>query len=334
MTPLKAIFIFGILAAALISVVGGLSYEVDAMCFYHCSSVSLERRSLNNYYQSAQRILSHPEAEQIIVGSSRGQTMPTHYFDEHFGLKTLNLSVEGAELVTKAALIIMALQKAPIKRVIWLADYFELIPSGLNSKLINCPALMAKVPDEMKSLINKQRTNLIESLLDHNNFEATITYLNKKPPIGDDWGSGSGLDAKECANAGYHGGVTEAVLEKKVDIMYENYTQEILRPPQSEAAEELFKKEMSELVAKGLEVAVVIAPYQPRFMRQLKAEFPDIYNKHEQWAHRLEALTGPHLQVINGWNGIPNGDSTPRSWNDGVHYTCQSAIALINQIKR
>lgn len=333
MTPVKAIFTFGFFAAALIGVVAGIGYSVDAMCFYHCSSVSLERASLNNYYQSAQRILAHPETQQIIVGSSRGQTMPTQYFDQHFGLKTLNLSVEGAELVTKAALINMALQKAPIKRVIWLADYFELIPSGMNTKLINCPALMAQVPDAMKSLIKKQRTDLVESLLDHNNFEATVSYLNKKPPIGTDLGSGSGLDPVACASPDYRGGVTEAVLEKKVDIMYENYTQEILKPPLSEAAEELFKKEMSDLTAKGLEVAVVIAPYQPRFMQQLKKEFPDIYKKHDEWAHRLEAMAGPHLQVINGWNGIPNGDSTPASWNDGVHYTCKSAVALINQIQ-
>lgn len=333
MSSEKAILTFGIFAAALIGLVAGLSFQVDAMCFYRCADLSLKKPSLNNYYQTAQRVLSNPDAQLIIMGSSRGQTMPIQYLTQHFGLKSLNLSVEGAELVTKSVLLKLALKTASVRRVIWLADYFDMIPSGINSKLIDCPALMALVPDEMKSLIHKQRIGIVESLLDHNNFEATIAYLKKTPPIGTDLGSGSGLDPASCVSREYKGNVTPAVLEKKVDIMYENYTQEILLPPLSTAAEELFRTEIAGLVSRGIEVDIIIAPYHPRFMQQLKRDFPAIFKRHEEWAQRLVAMAGPHLQVINGWVGIPGDEASPRSWNDGVHYTCNSAIALINQIQ-
>jgi hypothetical protein len=334
MTPLKATFTFGILAGLLLGTVAAFNYSIDAMCFFHCPTVTLNRFSLNTYYQTVQKIVAHPDAEEIIVGSSRGQTTPTKYLDQYFGLKTLNLSVEGAELVTKATMIHMALEKAPIKRIIWMADYFELIPSGLNLKLINCPAIMSQVPAQFKTLIKKDGTSLVESLLDHNTFEASIAYLSKDHTPSQDWGSGSGLNPEECANPNYAGVVSEKALPKEIDLIYENYAHEILVPPQSEVAEELFKKELRELTAKGIEVDIVLTPYHPVFMQRLQTEHPEIYKRHEEWVRRVEALAGPHLQVINGWKGIPGANSSPRSWNDGVHYSCHSVIALINEIKR
>jgi hypothetical protein len=305
------------------------------MCYYHCPSVTLQKPSLNTFYQTAQRILVHPDAQLIVVGSSRGQTMPMRYLDQRFGLKSLNLSVEGAELVTKSALIHMALEKAPIQRIIWLADFFEIIPKTINTKFTSSPALMNEVPPEYRSLVEKQGENKVESWLDHNTFEATMSFLKKKRQLlPSDWGSGSGLDPADCARPDYPGLVSAERLAKEVDLVYENYTQDIFKLPMSLKAYDLFKKEMLDLTSRGIEVDIVIAPYQPLFMRRLQVDYPEIYKQHEQWVHNLEGLAGPHLKVVNAWSGIPGGDASPKFWNDGVHYNCKAAIDLIDQLAK
>ena len=299
------------------------------MCYYHCNDIELSRATSNSYYQAAQKILAHPEAEQILLGSSRAGTTSPDYLSKKTGLKTINLEVPGAEVFSKIALMNLALKELKLKRVIWFADYFEVIPSNIDEKLKSSAALRSLTGHDLSTSKLLVGASPFITLVDHNTIAASLHTLKVRPlELANEWGGNSG-EYLPCDHGSYEGKESAESLKKKVGLLYENYSQKILKPLPSKAAWDIFVNALKNVESRGIEVVVVIIPYHPDFILHLKSEFPQIYERHEQWAKDVVSLASPKIKVFDYSLGIPGGDATPKYWNDGVHFTCNGAIAML-----
>lgn len=329
MSPLRAVVLTGCFALALIGGVAAFNWRVDAQCYYSCPEVTREQRTINTYYRAAQRVVFFPEAKNIILGSSRGETTPPRIVDELTGEQTLNLSTAGAEFATKQALLRLALEKLKVKRVIWLTDYFELIDENQDAKIKNTPALRKYLKarrgggEWLKSL---------QGLIDHNTTSASLRFL-KKPWAPDKNQGGVGeLDPKVCASESYLGPETAESLQAKINILFENYTQQVIKPAQNPKTWELFQEQIRELEARGIDVVVVVLPYHPQFLERLKKDHPQMYVDHMAWIEKLKGLATERVQVANYFDGIPKDDASTKYWNDGVHFTCHGAVKMLEPL--
>ncbi len=332
MSSLKAILTAAGFTAFLILGISSFNFIVDPICYYHCDEVELTRATSNSYYQAAQKILAHPEAEQILLGSSRAGTTSPFYLTQKTGLKTINLEVPGAEVLSKVALLNLAVEKNKLKRVIWFADFFEIIPSNVDEKLKSSLALRKLLGSNLATSEFLSGRSPFITLVDHNTIAASINTLKVDPlALANEWGGNSG-EYLPCDNGEYLGKETGESLGKKVGLLFENYSQKILKPLPSKEAYKIFSVAMQGLESRGIEVVVVIVPYHPDFMSRLKLEFPEIFERHEQWVERVNSMTSQRIKVLDYSSGIPGGDSSPKFWNDGVHFTCNGAIAMLNQL--
>jgi hypothetical protein len=322
-------------AATTISILIGVSlfnYQIDPMCFYHCNTIDITKPTMNTYYNVAQKIVAHPQSEIVLFGSSRGQTTPLKWIENRTGLKTLNLSLGGAEIEAKLEFLNIALERLKIKKVIWFADYFELSPDIIDSKVINTPVLRSYLEGDQKRSALLVLRDTVKSLIDHNTFEASLFILHKGTTSQLDQGSGSGLDPELCDSKAYKGEKTHQAMEKEVAFSFEVYARKVLKAKQSPDAWNAFVKKLNYLSEKGIDVSIVITPYNPEFIERMKKEEAATYATQFKWIEKLEALKIPHVRVFNFFSGIPNDDKTQRFWNDGVHFTCKGSIEMLKRV--
>ena len=315
--------------------VAAFDYQVDPMCYYHCDRVDISKKTANFYYQAAQKVLAYPDTQLVILGSSRGQTTSPVWIEKITGLKSLNLSLGAAEMTSKIAFLNLALEKTRLRKVLWYADYFELIPEDADIKIKTTPALQTYLETEREEINPMTRVfgkmnNLLE-LIDHNTLEASFYTLTKNSVENHlDQGVGSGIDFEKCQKPDFKGDRTPLQLEKEAGQTYDSYSRKVLKPPQSSKAWGLFLKKIGELEQKNIQVTVVIPPYNPVFAHRLEGEFSDLYAKHRRWVQNLVNLKYSNLKVLNYFDGIPQDDSSPRFWNDGVHFTCKGVINMLS----
>lgn len=325
---MKYILLFGFLSFSFLASVAGFVYTVDPLCYYHCDQIDLSQSTQNVYYQGAQIAKAHGDAEILILGSSRGQTTSPFWVQEVTGRKTLNLSLGGADLLLKLVLAKISEDSgAPIKKIIWMADFFEFIPENTDAKVLNTKAFAPYLPESERSSVGP--LSFVQRLIDHKSFEASIANLKKREFNFSDQGAGSGIDYKACMADDFKGSTDEAVLGKEVDLLFESYKKSIFKYPQSQKYWNHFLNQLNKWSEQGVEVEIVIAPYHPQFMQRMQKEIPDVYKAQSDWILRLEALNLPRVKVKNFIDGIPGGDSSPRYWDDGVHYSCRGAMRMI-----
>lgn len=308
------------------------NYVVDAQCYYHCSEISLNKVTTNAYYQDAQKILTYPDTKVVIIGSSRGETLPPLWVESVLGQRTVNLSVAGAELMTKRALLNIATTHAPVEKVIWLADYFELITENQDAKIKKTPALRKYLPPQNSSegAESVHFFSALQGLIDHNTTSASLQLLKRPPHLVQTQGGAGIMDIPLCNSEEFKGSETAKSLETKVHILYQTYVNNVIRPAQNTTAWKHFKEAMYSLTTKNIEVLIVVIPYHPTFLAKLKNEYPEIYKRHQEWAQQIESLQGPQITTLNFLDGFEHDDGSPKYWNDGVHFTCHSGIKMLN----
>lgn len=332
MSALKAIVIAAGFAALLLSSLAIFNYSVDPQCFYRCESIEANRPVTNNYYQVLQRVLAHPEAEQILLGSSRAVTTSPMELQRKFALKTISLGAFGADMFAKIAMLNFAEKNLELRRVIWYADYFEMIPERTEDKLLGSPALMTELGEGAKFLNSKRAFNSVASLIDQNTFNASIQALTKVDvrKIAASLGGSEG-EIENCEKSDFRGSETEHSLGKKIDQYYENYTSQILGSPQDEVFWRFFTEKLLDLSRKNIEVIIYVLPYHPAFTNRLAIEYPEIYRHHQVWVERLQGLKIKGVTVRNFFDGLPGDDGSPMFWTDGVHFTCRGVKAMLSK---
>lgn len=302
----------------------GFNYFIDAPCYYNCSEITPDRYSTNSYYRMAQNIKKNPEAEIVLVGSSRGGTTSPVWMSEVTGKKVLNLSAAGAAIFARSVFLEIAAQEMNLKKVYWLADFFELSGGLGDEKIVKSQALYKYIDPNSKPAFHLSD---LQTLIDRSTLEASFHALGSpsKAPVQD----GSDVDYKNCSRADYEGGVSALQLEREVDLLYESYTRRVFPQTQGPEARELLLKTLKHLQEKNIEVVIVIPPYHPEFRRRLKEQQPEVYAKHLAWIQSLKDLENPLLKVVNHFEGFPGETSTPKHWDDGVHFNCHSAIQML-----
>ena len=331
MSTQKALLSLALFATLFGGAVAGFNYVLDPFCYY-CQDFNLQKVTLNRYYLMAQTILAHPETEQIILGSSRGETTSPLWVQDLSKMKTLNLSVAGAEVITKKALTAIALEKTQLKRVIWLADYFELITADADIKIRNTRAFKKYASDFLAPEDLQARLHELQQLIDHTTLEASLAALHHKSAAKPGQGEGSQIDYSACAQPGFPGKETPQSLVQKVDLFYQEYVEGPIKPAQDPQAWEHFAGLVKNLQKRNVALLIVIPPYHPTFVKRLKEEYPRIYQAHLKWIDQLQSLQGPGVQVINDFAGIPDDDGSPTYWNDGVHFTCKGVIQILQKV--
>ncbi|QDK37828.1 hypothetical protein DOE51_09635 [Bdellovibrio sp. NC01] len=308
----------------------GFNFSVDPLCSY-CENISLSHKTLNRRYQLAQIVLNHPDAQQIIVGSSRGETTSPQWMTERTGLKTLNLSFPAAGVVTKETMIRFALAHAQIKKVIWYADYFELIDIVADNETFQTKALVPFSED----VFGKNSSATVDffsratKLLDRNTFEASFRKFKSSNIKSDDLGAGSDLDIAKCSSENFKFPESRAGLKTDIEVFFDNYVHGIIDRPQTQSAYRSFEAFMKELRSKGIDVEVVILPYHSIFRSRLESEYPTIYKNHMMWIERINKLQEEvGIEVLNRFDGPKGDDQSLKYWKDGVHLTCKGAMDL------
>lgn len=332
MTSLKALFTFFILSSAIVLAIASFNYSIDPQCF-RCEEIDTEKFTLNYYYQMAQKILIYKDTEVVILGSSRGQSTPEAWIEEKTGSRTLNLSSSGAELAVKSVFLNLASENLKIKKVIWIADYFELVSENVDMKMKNTPALRRYLPSGISSTYKIGLLDKLQSLIDHNTTEASLAFLgqahkkhqSENLPL---------IDYKKCTNPSFKNHQSQEALLKEVDIIFQNYVSGALKPLQSPKTRSVLANIMNDLVSRGIVVDIVIAPYHPSFMERLKREHPEIYDRHLEWTIFLKSLEQDGIRIADAFGGIPGDDGSPRFWDDGSHFTCYSSMVLLEPILR
>lgn len=333
MSAIKSIWLAALGALILALLIAGFNYAVDPLCFY-CEKIELTKSTLNHHYQVAQLVLKHPETEQIILGSSRGETTSPLWLQEKTGLKTLNLSVAAAGIATKNAFIRMSLDKLHLKQVIWYADYFELTDSHGDSNIQNTKALRdysgvkdSTSPQEL--LIAKLHE--MQALIDHNTIEASLAALKHPPDSSLDLGAGSEINFQSCQSPSFQGKETPESLVHEINLLYDSYSHGVLSKAQDANSWSVFYDLIKILKEHQIRLKIIVIPYNPIFMDRLKVEFPAIYQAHLEWIQKLHQIEGPNIEVVSFLEGIPGDDRSPKYWNDGVHFTCKGAIEMLNK---
>lgn len=331
MSSKKAISLFTLLSVAVIAAIAAFSYTVDPLCYYRCENVTAEKKNLNGYHRNLQRILRYPDTELLVLGSSRGESLPLAWLAEEYSLKALNLSVGGADIHAKAAFLQFALERLQLKKVIWIADYFELIDENMSDKVSLTPALRNLAAKSDTPALGSSLKRL-PTLIEHNTIEAGFALLRGKkvqwPP---DRGENSGLDLPHCRQSVSDAKLTEAKLLKEVGMIYDGYAGRILRPEQNPNSYKKMRELAQTLSARGISLIIVIPPYHPEFMRRLKAEQPQIFSRHEVWAKKLGALAGPNAEIRDFFSMARFASAPALHWSDGVHFNCAAAAEMLSR---
>ncbi len=334
MTAKFAILSFFIIAGAIFVSIATFNFAVDPMCYYLCKKIDTNKKNVNTYYHVGQIILAHPDNESVMIGSSRGETTSPVWLQKMTGRKTLNLSVGGTELQAKLAFLNIALQNNPIRQVIWQADFFELIPEIVDVKMKSTEALRAYLVNEFPGTQEISLVSKITSLFDHATFEASIGSFKKKNQKALDLGSGFDTNFTACESSEFRSEKTPDALMKDIVGDYDRYRLSIFNHAASQKYWELFVDKMNVLSAKGIDVTILIAPYNPSFMKNLATDYPKVYAAHLEWVQKMEQLRIPHVKVLNFFGGIPGDDQTVQYWGDGVHFTCKGAIIMLKPALR
>ncbi|KYG64759.1 hypothetical protein AZI86_11165 [Bdellovibrio bacteriovorus] len=330
MNTKRSIFwIFGfalILSLALMS----FDYAVDPLCYYHCPKVDLTKRTQNVYYKVAQTAMANADAEILVLGSSRGETTPPHWIQGMTGKKTVNLSQSGGDLLYKMSVLNVSLDAgSKVKKVIWLADYLDLVPSFTDIKMKLTPSLQAHIKDITQKNPIQNWGLILETLINHNTFEAAIEQLNDKTsPLFLEQGMGANIDYARCEAMDFQSEIPQGDLKKNIQSSYRIFSPHVQRP-QSPEYWELFKKQVQHLKEKNIELVLLIAPFHPKFNEKLAAEYPETKEYQKHWIADLESLAAPGVQVLNFFDGVPGDDFGSGYWNDGVHLTCKSVMRML-----
>lgn len=330
MNAKKSLLVLAFTTLVSIALIAVFNFLVNPLC-YNCEDIDVNKATLNRYYQVAQLIVSNPDTEQIILGSSRGQTTSDLWVQKVSGLKSLNLSIAGAEVIAKTAFLKLAQEKMKLKRIIWYADYFELISTNADPMFRNTKSLTKYANGNLPetSIPFKIKLQEMQKLFDHNTTEASIAALNKSRGAGVVESSGRNIDYDRCAAEGYNSNINQKSLDDEVDLIYQSYVNGAIKPALNVDAMAAFQKLISELNAQNILVTIVIPPYHPNFLKRLILEKPNIYQAHLDWIKHLESLKSDSVEVANFFAGIPNDDGTAAYWNDGSHFTCRGVIAML-----
>lgn len=317
MTAKKSVLSFMFCALFFALVIIGYTLWQDPYCS-SCKTIDLNRYSVNSYYQAAQVIKANPDAEVVIVGSSRGQGVSPEWLSEKLGKKVINLSVAGASVESKIAFIELAKEMTHLNEVIWLADYFEILGDSKDKKL------------ESMELYRRDKTFNLESVLakisfgiDHNNFEAAIGSVAKTFTPKQGWGDVAG----DCFQETYRGKTSVDLLEKEVDLLYFNYKTSVFSAPESAWKKELISSLLQS--NRDLKIKVVVVPYHPRFWSQLQVERPQLVENQKKWS---QAFSEYPVEVYDFLEALPGDDGSSKYWDDGVHLTCYGSFKLFETI--
>lgn len=323
------------LAFFVILLLGGIAafnFYVDPMCYYHCQSVKVQHPTQNVYYEATQLIAAHPEAEVLILGSSRGQTTPGNWVENHIGMKTLNLSKGGAGILLKLALLRTAQEyKLPLKKIIWIADYFEVAGDVTDVKVRQTPVLRKHLVKELPEEAGiKNRLEFLQRLIDHTSFEASLAQIKSLSTTFEVPQSGVNIDSNACASPDFKGKTPVDVLSKEIDISYSTFGL-MLRSKMNDSYMADLKKEIQMLGQSGIEVLILIPPFHPKFMARLAKDAPESLERHKQWLDQLNSLQSDRIHVSSFWDRIPGDDGGPSFWDDGAHPTCKSMMIMLDK---
>lgn len=319
------IVLLPILALGFLTAIAGFNYFRDPLCYFHCDTVDLNKKTHNVYYQSAQTLAANPDAEILILGSSRGERVAPQWVEQITGKKTINLSQGGADLLLKVALSKQALKSHKnLKVVIWMADYFELLPHTTDTKVQLTPVLFNEVDASVRLQGFQKFMKTLMVLVDHNTLEAAAS-LNTAEMFRKA-GNGSEIDPEVCLSQPLEDG-------KKLQTSYPS-VHGFLKMQQNEDYFKILEHQIKEFESRGLKVIINISPYHPQFEKNLFSESPDSKAKIRSWIDRLSGLKSANVSVLDYSEGIPSDDGGLKYWEDGIHPTCYSEVLMLESALR
>lgn len=322
-------FIFAFFAVVILILAGvaGFNFMVDPMCYYRCDTLDTTRATENVYYQAAQTLAANPDAEIIVLGSSRAERISPRWISKVTGKKTVNLSQGGAELLLKMALSNLALKNNKnLKRVIWMADYFELNAPMTDSKVRWTPILSQNIESEHEFSLSAELRKM-QGLIDHNTLEASFALLKSQPAFLE-LGNGQDLDYEQCIREDFLGKTPASLMQQEVNSVYPRFGAFLLMS-QSEDYWRMFSEQLKKLAHSGVEVLIFVTPYNPMFVDRLSKEHPESIPAQKKWVDRMKSFQNERIKVIDFSQGVPGDDAGPRFWEDGVHPTCHMTIKMM-----
>ncbi len=310
--------------------VTAFNFLVDPMCYYRCTGINLFQRSENVYYKSAQTAVANPQAELLVLGSSRGERISPLWLEDVTGLKSINLSQGGADVLLKIALLNIAIDsKVPVKKVLWMADFFELARAATDIKTRQTPILRHFSGLEESSWGVSYWVERLQSLIDRKTFDASLALLrDSSAEIFPKEGNGIEIDFQKCQEKDFGSDVNPEYFRKMVANSYGVFGQTALQIL-DDTYWEIFKKQVAILKEKEIDLTIVIPPYHPDLEARLFAAHPKWRERRQIWINGLQDLADSTVHIFDYTKGLAQDDHGPRYWEDGVHPTCYSNIEML-----
>lgn len=331
----KSIISFLCLSGLMLLLFAAFNYHNDPFCFFKCENFSAQSSTANYYLYPAQYVLKNPDAEVIILGSSRGENVPEKWIDEKTGLKTINLSTPGADVVLKTTLLNFA--KAHLKNlklVIWQVDYFELTRQTTSEKVLYAEPYFKYQPFRSNQI--SYQFKKMKALIDHKTFEAILKYKKgTKPDIA--FKLFKSTDSYEkCLNFSFEKADHEA-LKANEEVFKKHLIKSLqgldkrFMPRQDAQYVDIFKREIKKLEEANIPVVILALPYHKIFWERFKRDNSQFIPQYEEWLQMIENLKSEKVQFSNyNWD-FPEDNQSEFYWDDANHLQCNFYIYALEK---
>lgn len=278
--------------------------------------------------------------DTVIIGSSTSEAFSVAEVNHYFDAKTFHASIGGGSAIARHMLFKKALKHfKPLKRVIYIADFFEFNKLATPETLSFNQSLKEEVPEKM--LLPK--FDYFKYLFSHQLLESSFLVIGRKgkgyvSPIKRDGTTSTSmiLSTVETENA-INAKIKSSNIKKlneEIDENYFTYANNVLLgfAELNPNVKELYR-EMAKLSKdNNVELIMIMSPYHQKFKTKLLKNV-NIQKRYEEWQQFLMQLSqdfGINLYNTLALNVATDPDSGV--WRDGIHFNQFTASYFLANI--
>ncbi|MBP7652152.1 hypothetical protein KA977_01935 [Candidatus Dependentiae bacterium] len=291
----------------------------------------------NGLYKKFNLLKNQNRFTDIIIGSSTSEVFIPYNISEKFGVSAFSASSAGASVPARYILIKTAIETQPnLKRIIYVADLFEFNNLFIENNLYYQNEMMEYLPDNLKKLIEPPK--IYDRIYDY------ISRLTIKKAFK------TFKDYRQYKKGNYKshyfddGSTTESMIEienkkteplssrvKRIAMNHKAYN-DIKKL--NENTKKFYFEIVNEIKKNNKELIIIIPPWHPEFHDFFKGNFVKnlIYKK---WVEFIKSLENNNVKVIDYSYPVYLNKSINQEnyyWNDGIHFSQNTAEIIINEI--
>lgn len=278
--------------------------------------------------------------DTIILGSSTSEAFTVAEVNHYFNAKSFHASIGGGSAIARHMLFLKAFEHfKPLKRVIYVADFFEFNKLSTPEQLSFNQDLRSNLPEKL--LLS--RFDYFKYLFSHQLLESSFLVLGRKnkgyvSPIKKDGTTSismvmSTVETENAINAKIKNENLKKIIEE-IDENYFSYSNVVLAgfDELNPNVKELYQDMIKRCLENNIELIVIMSPYQQRFKTKLLGN-EKIQKRYIEWQNYLNHLSQEyHFTLYNPLNLNIATDPDSGVWRDGIHFNQFTASFFLANI--